>query len=494
MLFIQGKERQKPPLNPVTLSFNDKLLNQLYTADHVVKALVVSRLSLMLGIVIFILFHFLDEHIMSQESALAIMKLRIIVITMFIITILLSYSKSIRKYYQALMVTILLLGGGILILMIIASDSSGGNYYYVSIILATIYAHSLLRLRFIVATLATWAVIHAYLLVAIFVLDTPNGVLFNNGLFLFSANFLGMFASYGIEYYMRMSFWKNYMLQDKSRLLEAEYKRKSKELEDARQLQLSMIPRDVPDHPLYDIAFIMRPASEIGGDFYDMIHSEDGTITFAVGDATGHGAKAGAMVTAMKILFSSYAEKMDIVDFMKKADQVLRKLNLPKLYMSFTIGRIKNDLLEITGVGMPAVTMFNSIGCKTCKLALKGFPLGIHSEFPYQKHSTFLQENDVLLLMTDGLPELFNKELETIGYEKVEREFYRSAELSAQEIIQKLNELSENWTGDYPQQDDITLLVIKRKNVQAAEISSLPLNGNGSKEALNVNDPITFNR
>jgi hypothetical protein len=477
MRFLQDLEIFKSPLNPVTLSFNDRILNRIYTSDHVKKALVVSRLSLMLGIVIFILFSFLDEHIMTEDNAAAIMNLRIIIITMFLGTIALSYNRKVKRYYQTLMVTILILGGGILILMIMASEPSGGNFYYASIILATIYAHSLLRLRFIVATIATWSVIIAYLIVAAFVIDTSRGVLLNNTLFLISANFLGMFASYGIEYYMRMSFWRNYMLQEKSRLLETEYKRKSKELEDARLLQLSMIPKDFPSHPVYDISFIMKPATEIGGDFYDLIQHDDGTITFAVGDATGHGAKAGAMVTAMKILFSSYAEKMDIVDFMIKADRILKNLRLPHLYMSFSIGRLQGDRLEITGVGMPAVTMYSDEEKKMCKLSLKGFPLGSRTDFRYKKKSLILQENDVLLIMTDGLPELFNKEKETLGYEAVEKEFQNSADNSSGEIITRLLQKSEEWMGEYPQQDDITLFVIKRKALKEEKVISIPVNG-----------------
>jgi hypothetical protein len=483
MKFLQIFDKQKSPLNPVTLSFYDRTLNRLYTSDHVRKALAVSRLSLMLGIVIFILFSFLDGHIMAQENADAIMQLRIIVISMFLITIALSYNKRIRHYYQTLMVSILMVGGGILILMIIASDSSGGNYYYVSLILATIYAHSLLRLRFITATIATWTVIAAYLLTAVYVLETPEGVLYNNSLFLLSANFLGMFASYGIEYYMRMSFWKNLMLQDKSKLLETEYERKSKELEDARQLQLSMIPKEFTEHPLYDISFMMKPASEIGGDFYDIITSEDGTITFAVGDATGHGAKAGAMVTAMKILFSSYAESCDIVYFLKKADLILRKLKLPKLYMSFVIGRLKGNELEIAGVGMPAVVMYSSQKEKTCRLSVKGFPLGSVADFPYRKHTTTLEEGDTLLIMTDGLPELFNSSMESIGYEQVEKEFSASAGRSSGEIIDRLVKLSDDWMKDHHQHDDITLLVIKKK-AEADVRMEIPKNGNGKERKV----------
>src|SRR5205085_4433220 len=81
------------------------------------------------------------------------------------------------------------------------------------------------------------------------------------------------------------------------RLLELEYGRKSVELEDARRFQLSMLPKEVPQHPSFEVAAFIRTATEVGGDYYDFHLVPNGPLTVAVGDATGHGAKAGTMVT-----------------------------------------------------------------------------------------------------------------------------------------------------------------------------------------------------
>ncbi len=96
------------------------------------------------------------------------------------------------------------------------------------------------------------------------------------------------------------------------KLLEAENARKTQELEEARQLQLSMLPKSVPDHPLFEIATYMKTATEVGGDYYDFHLANDGTLTLAIGDATGHGAQAGIVVTATKSLFELLAEEADI--------------------------------------------------------------------------------------------------------------------------------------------------------------------------------------
>ncbi|MEJ2049269.1 MAG: two-component regulator propeller domain-containing protein, partial [Calditrichota bacterium] len=77
------------------------------------------------------------------------------------------------------------------------------------------------------------------------------------------------------------------------RALEIENERKTKELEEARQLQLSMLPKEVPSLNGLEIAAFMRTATEVGGDYYDFIVQENGVLNVAFGDATGHGLQAG---------------------------------------------------------------------------------------------------------------------------------------------------------------------------------------------------------
>ena len=78
---------------------------------------------------------------------------------------------------------------------------------------------------------------------------------------------------------------------------EAENSRKSQELEEARKLQLALLPEKLPDLPNLQIAVYMKTATEVGGDYYDFYISADGTLNVAMGDATGHGMQAGTVVT-----------------------------------------------------------------------------------------------------------------------------------------------------------------------------------------------------
>ncbi len=76
---------------------------------------------------------------------------------------------------------------------------------------------------------------------------------------------------------------------ENKKFLQLENDRKTKELEEARQLQLSMLPKTLPQLPHLDIAVYMKTATEVGGDYYDFNVGMDGTLTVVIGDATGHG-------------------------------------------------------------------------------------------------------------------------------------------------------------------------------------------------------------
>ncbi|MBL8205837.1 MAG: hypothetical protein JNM09_16505, partial [Blastocatellia bacterium] len=107
--------------------------------------------------------------------------------------------------------------------------------------------------------------------------------------------------------------------------VKAENERRAAELEEARQLQLSMLPKQLPQLPHLDLAAYMKTASEVGGDYYDFHLSDDGTLTIAVGDATGHGLKAGTLVSSVKSLFVSLAYHPDIPHIFHRISAVLKE-------------------------------------------------------------------------------------------------------------------------------------------------------------------------
>ncbi|MGB5896190.1 MAG: SpoIIE family protein phosphatase, partial [Ignavibacteriaceae bacterium] len=165
---------------------------------------------------------------------------------------------------------------------------------------------------------------------------------------------------------------------------EAENERKTKELEEARQLQLSMLPKELPQLSHLEIAVYMQTATEVGGDYYDFHLGLDGTLTAVIGDATGHGMKAGTMVTAAKSIFNSYVNNPDIIFTFGEFNRVIKGMQLPSMSMCLSLLKIKGNQLTMSAAGMPHALLYRSENKKVEEIILKGMPLGAVNDFPYQ--------------------------------------------------------------------------------------------------------------
>jgi serine phosphatase RsbU (regulator of sigma subunit)/ligand-binding sensor domain-containing protein len=249
----------------------------------------------------------------------------------------------------------------------------------------------------------------------------------------------------------------------RAKAAEDENQRKSHEMEEARRLQLSLLPEKLPELPNLEIAVYMNTATEVGGDYYDFNISADGTLNIALGDATGHGMQAGTVVTLMKGLFSADSGRMDIGDFFKQSSETIKDLRFGRMMMSFTMIKIKDKDMLFSSAGMPPAYIFRSSTMKVDELSLEGMPLGAMKEFKYQVIKEQLASGDTLLLMSDGLPELKNPDKEIFDYPRVEQVFRDVAGKTPQTIVDRLVDAGELWRKDQVADDDVTLMVIKAR-------------------------------
>jgi serine phosphatase RsbU (regulator of sigma subunit) len=192
------------------------------------------------------------------------------------------------------------------------------------------------------------------------------------------------------------------------RVLEVENERKTKELEEARDLQLSMLPKEVPKLPHLDIAVFMKTSTEVGGDYYDFSTEKDGTLNIAFGDATGHGMQAGTIVTLMKGFFTSDASRLDIQTFFNHCSRSIKEIKLGRLLMAFSLLKVKGNKVSMSSAGMPPIFLYRKQSGVVEEIMLKGMPLGAMKNFPYTLHETELKSGDTILLLSDGLPEQKN--------------------------------------------------------------------------------------
>jgi serine phosphatase RsbU (regulator of sigma subunit) len=245
--------------------------------------------------------------------------------------------------------------------------------------------------------------------------------------------------------------------------LEAENEIRAKELDEARQLQLSMLPQAIPQLRRLEVAAYMKPATEVGGDYYDFHLSDDGVLTVAIGDATGHGLKAGTVVTATKSLFNHLAQESDIPAIFQQSSRALKRMNLRSLFMAMTIAKVKGHQLTLGSAGMPPVLIYHAAQRTVEEVSLRGVPLGSLTAYSYQEHSLSLAPGDVVVLMSDGYPERFNVENEMLDYGSAKSVLLEIAILSPQEIIEVFVKVADTWAAGRPQDDDMTFVVLKVK-------------------------------
>jgi len=249
----------------------------------------------------------------------------------------------------------------------------------------------------------------------------------------------------------------------RAQLAESENERKTKELEEARQVQLSMLPRELPQLPHLDIAVYMQTATEVGGDYYDFHVALDGTLTVVIGDATGHGMRAGTMVTTAKSLFRSYGPNADILNSLQEITRCIREMNFGKLSMCLTMVKIKGNKLQMSTAGMPPSFIFRRDTRVVEEHLFQAVPLGTMEKFPYEIKDTTLKPGDTILLITDGLPELKNSSGEMYGYKRIRNRFEDVAEQTPEQIISYLKNEGAAWADNGDPEDDVTFVVIKVK-------------------------------
>lgn len=245
------------------------------------------------------------------------------------------------------------------------------------------------------------------------------------------------------------------------RLLEAENARRADELEEARRLQLSMVPREPPRVPGLDIAFRMLTATEVGGDYYDFRVGDDGALTLAVGDATGHGLNAGIVVASTKSLFQGLEDGLGLSESLQRIDRGLRGMKLRRMGMSLSLARYERGTLQVAAAGMPPALIFRRPDAQVEECLFSAPPLGTLEQRSFAERSIELASGDAVLFATDGLVELLDPDDEALGYPAVTEAFREVARTGAVTAVEELLGRARDWARGRPLADDLSLVVLR---------------------------------
>ncbi len=240
-----------------------------------------------------------------------------------------------------------------------------------------------------------------------------------------------------------------------------EDQRKEEELEEAHNLQMGLLAKENPKRKDLDISTYIKCATEVGGDYYDFIEFEDGSLLVICGDATGHGTASGMMVSITKAgLLGIDSKKLNLI--MKTLNKIIKKVDIGRLRMSLNLAHFQNGTMRLSSAAMPPIYHFENKTKKVDEIQISNLPLGglIGEEFTVLNKK--FSKGDVLVMISDGLPEAPNKNGELLDYQAVKECVEKNSLKSAEEIKNELVKLSDNWLDGIHNPDDITIVVCKK--------------------------------
>lgn len=274
--------------------------------------------------------------------------------------------------------------------------------------------------------------------------------------------------------------WKAYQEAEKatalSEGLKEENARLGAELEVTRRLQEMVLPgiADIRAVRDLDIATFMNPASEVGGDYYDVLHY-DGGVKIGIGDVTDHGLESGVVMlmaqTAIRTLLNSGEEDpVRFLDVLNRTiyDNIQRMQtdrNLTLSLIDYRRNEAGGGCVRLSGQHEEVVVIRQNNHFEIIDTTDLGFPIGLDADVSHLFDSTTIEllSGDGFVLFTDGITEAENASGEQFGVGRLcqvaRRSWSQTSQIIADTIIAELSK----YIGLHEVHDDITLLVAKQR-------------------------------
>jgi sigma-B regulation protein RsbU (phosphoserine phosphatase) len=233
-------------------------------------------------------------------------------------------------------------------------------------------------------------------------------------------------------------------------------------LNEARQIQMSILPRRSPRRGEFDIAGYTVPAEIVGGDFFDFIPVTDRIHGIAIADASGHGLPAALQVRDVYTgLRMGVARDFKIVRTVERLNLIIHQSRMTTKFVSLFYGEIEEEGNFIyVNAGHPPPLHFHAKGVTTLKQT--GMVLGPSATATYSRGFLALEPGDALLLYTDGMTEAVDPKGREYGVERLKKAFLALKEKGADEIVRALVENVGEYVRVRAPEDDRTVVVVKR--------------------------------
>ena len=237
------------------------------------------------------------------------------------------------------------------------------------------------------------------------------------------------------------------------------------ELDMARDVQMSLQPKEIPDSETHDIKAVILPAREVGGDLYDFFYIDESRIALVIADVSGKGVPAALFTTVTRALLRATSSKdySTPAECLTRVNELLCESNPSCIFITLFFGvlDLRNGELHYSNAGHnpPRLLQDNSqveVVPKTSNIVL-----GIQPGHTYNNDQIQLRPGDTLFLYTDGITEAENLQDEEFTESRLDEKLAGLAGASAERVATEIVDAVQEFVGDAPQSDDITCVVAR---------------------------------
>ena len=249
------------------------------------------------------------------------------------------------------------------------------------------------------------------------------------------------------------------------KLAERELRRNEQQFAAAREIQQGLFPKSAPQIPGFDIAGASYPAEAAGGDYFDYLPMMHDRWGFILGDVTGHGLGPALLAAETRAFFRILARNRDdLGDIVTRANAILAEDTSIERFVTVMLARLDpaTRLLAYLNAGHPAGYVLAAGGEIKARLQRTGVALGLCSQTRFAAAPAVqLAPGDIVLLLTDGVEEALSPGNELFGAERALDFLRANRQLPAREMVERLYRAVRDFARNAPQNDDVTLAVIK---------------------------------
>jgi len=248
-----------------------------------------------------------------------------------------------------------------------------------------------------------------------------------------------------------------------------EKKRLDHDLEIARDIQRILLPAEAPAINGFQISGLNVPARQVSGDYFDYIQVDEKRLGVAIADVSGKGVPASLiMAICRSVLRAEAARNPSPADVLRKVNRQLYPDIKEDMFisMAYLILDHQRDGVTLARAGHDAPLLYKRASQSVTPLKSPGMVVGIDSGNVFDRLTTDfavpLERDDCLVLYTDGVTEALNSAGDEFGLDRMIQSVRASASDGAQTIVKRIIEDVRNFTGSFPQNDDITLIAIRK--------------------------------